>query len=624
MRLSKAVVLIAISVSISITTINSLFFKYDKEIAGLSSDHDNVRMAKKNSFMIIRDIEKEHGDANLGSLMMASSLYHIGADLISQLPGVHPDIVSHGDNILVVYEYIGNYRNITMQYSRDHGKTWSNALFSKGPDIFGYPFERSNQTDPDIAIRSDGQAMCVFESDDNRSNLYMLEFPDITDPPSWRVSWIELYNLREERYFYRIENLHDLAISISDDDKILIAGIGDIVNLSSSRILNQAPVIFYSKDGGDTFTIIFSEDVLYRNLRKTSASFDEGAYVTYEMESGSLCLYFPDGDLEKDWKEFVIEDRDSTIYRNPSVYTLGENVIVLIESVSYDNSDVVYFLSKDHGKNWLPGTVEVACSFDDERFPLLSYQRGKFMLSFEKNGNLYITNSVDLEEWSDPEKVNDIDGSIYSYFGFSSFGNEYGLVWSEMGEGFPIVKFLDVEKEADGGEIEGSVDLRIIESSISYKSSGERLVKNIKNILSLEIENLGSADSGTFMITAYIKYENKENQIPIAIKKVNNLKGGERSEVNLTLFYPSPRDIVKALISFVNVNSLIIKIDSDDTVVETDETNNNINLDVDYGTFFPRLVWLENFISKIFDGKELDSESVEDLVVKALGDELTQ
>lgn len=624
MELSKSSLAILISVvviaSIIIIPTNSMFSKHDVDIG--IDDLSDFKLGKdKSHFRILKGLEKKYDEMVLDRVEMVHGLSYFDTDLISQLPGINPDVVTYRDKILIVYEHVGGYKNITMQYSRDHGRNWSSALFSPGPELFNYPFKRSNQTDPDIAIKPNGYAICVFESDDNNSRLYMLEFPNITDSSSWKVSWIDLYYLEGKLYSYRISNLHDLAIDIADNNRILIAGVGDITNLSSGITLHQAPVIFYSNDGGDKFTIIFSEDTPYRNLQKTSVSFDVGAFVTYQIANeGILCLYFPDGDFDKDWEEFDLEDRDLTQYRNPSVYTWESNVVIVLESVSYNNSDIAYFYSQDLGSNWSPGTIDVACSSENEKYPCIIYQQDKFMISFEKDGNLYITNSTDFETWSDPEKVNEIDGSIYPYFGFSEFGNEYGIVWSEIEEDIPVVKFSDMRKEAD--ENEDYVDLRIT-GNITFKSSEERIVKNMKNVLSIEIENTGSMDSDSFLVTAYIKYKNKERLNPIAVKNVGGLKKGERVEVNLTLFYPSLRDVVKALVSFVNVDSIVIKVDSDDSIAEKDESNNNITIDVSYGTFFPKLVWVEDMILRIVEGRNLNSESVEELVVNMLSDELS-
>ena len=67
----------------------------------------------------------------------------------------------------------------------------------------------------------------------------------------------------------------------------------------------------------------------------------------------------------------------------------------------------------------------------------------------------------------------------------------------------------------------------------------------------------------------------------------------------------------------------MIKVDSDDSIAEKDESNNNVTIDVSYGTFFPKLVWVEDMILRIVEGRNLNSESVEELVVNMLSDELS-
>ena len=572
---------------------------------------------EKNDFVIIDGIEKIEGEPQIGIMKIDDSSF-----LFTQC--THPKVVNHGKEVLAICRYIGNYQDVYMRYSLDYGKKWSDILVLRGSKELGCDFSVSNQSKPSLSIGSDGHAMAVFCSQDTLSGFYMLEFQDIGDPSMWTLSYVDLSSVQKGGFLYRIENMHDMSIDISGNNEVLIAGIGDVVNISSNHITHDTPVILFSNNGGDNFELIFSEDTPYQNigLEKTSVSIDRDAYVCYGIKGdGILCLYFPDKNFIDGWEDFSVENTDLTVYKNPHVYTWNDHAIIILESITKDNSDIGFFLTTDSGSSWAPGVVDVASSDYDERMPALRIWDKKFVLSFERGYSVYVTESTDLETWTEPKKVNSAGGDIYPYYGFSDFGNDYGIMWGEIYKGQPVIRFYG-----------GSADIRkclpdilIVENSVNLCNNNSLILKKTNNILSFEIENAGSADAGDFIVEIYMKRKNENESTPVAFKEIYGLKSGERVRVNITLFDTNLKDMVKALILFVRVDSLIIKMDSSNEIYEDNESNNELVLKVNYSSIFPRFSWLENAINNLLNGnKEEEYRNVEQLITRVLSEYISE
>ncbi len=217
--------------------------------------------------------------------------------------------------------------------------------------------------------------------------------------------------------------------------------------------------------------------------------------------------------------------------------------------------------------------------------------------------------------------MNSAGGDIYPYYGFSDFGNDYGIVWGEIDEGRPVIRFYG--GSADMGK--GLPDILVVEDSVNLCNNNSLILKKTNNILSFEIENAGSADAGDFIIEIYMKRKNENESTPVAFKEIYGLKSGERVRVNITLFDTKLKDMVKALIFFVRVDSLIIKMDPSDEVYENNESNNELELKVNYSSIFPRFSWLENAINNLLNGnKEEEYQDVEQLITQVLSEYISE
>ncbi len=568
---------------------------------------------EKEDFIIIDSIEKIEGKPQIDIMKIDDSSF-----LFTQC--THPKIVNHGKEVLAICRYIGNYQDVYMRYSLNYGKRWSDILILRGSKELGCDFSVSNQSKPSLSIGSQGYAMAVFCSQDVSSGFYMLEFQDIEDPSTWMLSYVDLSSVQKGSFRYRIENMHDMSIDISGNNEVLIAGVGDIVNVSSNHITHDTPVILFSNNGGEDFELIFSEDTPYQNigLEKTSVSIDRDAYVCYEIRSyGILCLYFPDKNFMDGWKNFSVENTDLTVYKNPHVYTWNDHAIIMLESITKDNSDIGFFLTTDSGSSWAPGVVEVACSDYDERMPTLCIRNKKFVLSFEKGYSVYVTESSDLRTWTEPKKVNSAGGDIYPYYGFSDFGNDYGIIWGEIYKGQPVIKFRE-----DFAKVKmGLPDLLIVRNSVNLCNNNSLILKKTNNMISFEIENAGSGGASDFIIGVYMKRENESESTPVAFREVYGLESGERKRVNITLFDLNLKDMVRALIFFVGVESLTIKVDPSNEISENNESNNEIVLNVNYSSIFPRFSWLEEIINNMLNGRKKDDyHDAEQMIARVLSE----
>lgn len=535
--------------------------------------------------------------------------------------GVHPHIVTYSNKALVICRCIGDSQGICLRYSLDHGENWSETMVLEKVEGTDYSIYISNLSNPSLSIGSNGYAMGVFSSNDSPSLIYMLEFPDPGDPSTWKLYCLDLSDVWKGSYHYQIDGLDELSIDIGRNNSVVIAGVGDVTNLSSHTVTRDTPLFLFGKWGERTFNLVFSEDTPYQdiNLRKCSISVDKDVYACFEISSGGvLCLYFPDCDFSGGWKDFVIEDTDMTIYRNPYVYTWNSNAIILLESITNGNSDIAFFLTVDSGKSWSPGVVDVACSDKDEKIPVLHRKEDRFLLSFEKDSNIYVTESKDLERWSEPKRLNPENANIYPYYGFSDFGGDYGIVCSEIRDGDPVISFYRYSSLDE--KTDCLPDLCPVEGSVDIHGNGSVIFRKTNNILSLEIENIGSNDARGFMVGVYIRKKGNDSAQPVAFEEVVGLKAGEKVRVNVTLFHLNLKDLVRFLILFVRVDSMVIKVDPLDEVAEENEGNNDLIIDINYSTIFPKFAWLESVIKNLLDGKGNGEPNADELIVQILED----
>lgn len=505
----------------------------------------------KGGIKIIRDIKKE-GKLLLGFLDKEAMQQEHAWD------GSNPRIATRDNMIVVAYEKFRDGKDIALMLSSDYGNRWF---------LISYPM-KGNQLDPGVDLTPDGDVICVFGSDGDDSKIYILEGCNMKGRFSWTLSWLDLHLLECHAHLYRFSDLHDLSIDIADDQDILIAGIGDVENLSSREKLEDVPIVLYSCNK-DTFSLVFSDDTAYTNLKDVDVSFEEDAYITCEIDGGGfVILYFPYRDFDEGWKELDMMDRDYVIYRNPSVLTWGSNALVVFESISGGNSDITYLFSNDHGSNWVTGSIDVACSSLDERDPSISYHDGRFLLSFERDGEVFVTESEDLYSWDEPESVG---------HGKNPDVDNLGLVWEDGNRVW--VRSYGSKKE-----------VKIVREKLRLSSSKNNLFEGIRNILSMEIQDTGQG-SDPLLVKVFAVYRYRKEPLLIALEDVKGLKEKERMRLNITLFHPfDVIELTKAMLRFAGVRSLVVEICAGDASVDT------FSLNISYSDLFPRFARFEDLV----------------------------
>ena len=535
---------------------------------------------------------------------------------------VHPSVVSYGGNLLVVYEHRKDKSDLYIQISTDGGVTWSNTYNPRGPSWGGYPFISTNQTNPGLSITPDGYAICTFESDDNTSRLYMLEFPGIKDESSWFLSWLNLsYLSSDDGYIYHVENISSISISTPTNMEILISCAADITNVTEGITMYQIPLILYSSDGGYTFTPIFSEDTPYNYLSHSSASFDKGAYIVYQKNNGfgtdAICLYYPDGNVNYNWSDFDIPIQYDI--SNPDVFTLNNLVFIVFEANVDGNYGIFYYYSYDGGNSWQQGSKAIADTNESERYPSIFFDGTTLYCSFVRSGGLYLTTSDDLgQSWSTPEQISGTGNIVYSSYGADRLVKDKGIVWVNEEEYGSSIYFSSIGGSPPSPS-SGKPDLLIPVNTISLKSSGERIVRNMKNILQFKIKNQGISDANDVEIGIYIRYKDDPDLIHVSSKTVLSIGAGEEKNVTVRLFSPVVREIVPVLIEFADISNMIIKIDPDNKIEESNESNNQYSLSVSYHDIFPMFGWLERIILRFLgNNRTSDVSYLEEVLVQMI------
>ncbi|HDD57697.1 MAG TPA: hypothetical protein ENF43_04185, partial [Thermoplasmatales archaeon] len=283
------------------------------------------------------------------------------------------------------------------------------------------------------------------------------------------------------------------------------------------------------------------------------------------------------------------------------------------------NYDIVCYYSYDYGFHW--GTLTVTDFDGNERFPRIHGNGTHLICSFEKSNNLYITKSVDYgSTWSDPEQINVIDGSVCPFYKFSSFGDDYGIVWMDEREEFPTIYFSALAQSYQMGD----VDLEIIPDSASFNNLNNSIVWKVKNILSFEIENKGNCTVYDVDVVVYIRYRGSNDLYCVAESNIPLMAPSDKEILSIEIFSPTIRDVAKSLVQFANIDEIVIKIDPYNRIMERREDNNELIMDVNYGDIFPRLSWVENIVLRWVGEMGLDNSILEDTLTQILSRDINQ
>ena len=118
----------------------------------------------------------------------------------------------------------------------------------------------------------------------------------------------------------------------------------------------------------------------------------------------------------------------------PAIAAYNDNVILLAETDVEGNKDIVCYYSSD-GLDTFEASY-VASSPDDEMYPeVIAVDDENAICTFVKNGNLYYATTEDGgATWSEPTKVNDVEGSVVEEYGTAAIC-AVGALWTDTRNG---------------------------------------------------------------------------------------------------------------------------------------------------------------------------------------------
>jgi len=128
--------------------------------------------------------------------------------------------------------------------------------------------------------------------------------------------------------------------------------------------------------------------------------------------------------------------------KHPSVSASGSNFVVVFMSNNnvYGDWDIMCAYSHDDGETWT--VSEVAAEHPvDETYPAVYISGNNVYVAYIKEGNLYLVKSEDGgETWGEPEKVNDVDGTVVAEENAVDICSK-GIVWVDERNGNKDIYF---------------------------------------------------------------------------------------------------------------------------------------------------------------------------------------
>ncbi len=367
-----------------------------------------------------------------------------------------PRITEDGDgNTGVVWTQVKSAFNadIGLAYSSNDGESWSASLL--GFDGYAWYgdmayFDATRYEGPDY----EGLWLECLE----RTNQggYFTQIPDITDSETWKAySWEEgrrpgatCLNFEDHMWYNNMGFDYGpgpVPAMINDDEgmnqglELWWCGAGE----------NLGSIVWNWDSGtGPAGQYTPSQDIETAAVHDNNPGWDSKGEFFYVVCQSNIeeksqiyykkCIPVQESDIEYAENSYFLDGGDEAGYEaaHPSVEASGDRAVVVYMTTdnNYGDWDIRCKYTSDAGETW--DTTFVANEHQvDESFPAVYMSGSTVYVAYEKDGNLYFTESTDGgATWAEPSQINEEDGTVVS--GENTIDiHSSGIVWTDNRNG---------------------------------------------------------------------------------------------------------------------------------------------------------------------------------------------
>jgi hypothetical protein len=172
------------------------------------------------------------------------------------------------------------------------------------------------------------------------------------------------------------------------------------------------------------------------------SNMEDNAMVMYKK-----CIPVVEADIEFAEDSYFIDGGNDAGYdaAHPSVEAFGDRVVVIYMTSDniYGDWDIRCKYSSDAGETWDTSTIADEGQID-ETYPTVYMSGGTVYVAYEKEGNLYFTESGDGgATWEEPLQMNEEDGTVVSEENAIDIHGS-GIVWTDNRNGNKDVYYAPV------------------------------------------------------------------------------------------------------------------------------------------------------------------------------------
>ena len=450
--------------------------------------------------------EKKEAKVALHPVAMPSSI----PVAFSENTEKHPSLGSDGGNLLFAAYTLQTdilNSNILYIYSTDNGATWQEGGYFNLEGAYDYPAIDYWGTGTTFV-----GTFAPDPSDCDGSAQYVLRVDDPTDTTTWSLvywDWTD-YDQRD-RESPDIAGYSDVGDSTWWYGVIADTGSSDYSGAEGEHI----PVFNWPDYSSDSSGWIWWWDS-FPNAAHASIDIDSsngmvyGAWDQYNESRSDQGrdILLAIADVHDWWVEnweinwLYLGGSEDDI--NPDVAAQNGYIYVVCQGdvTIPGKQDIICFYSHDGGKTWNESNV-AADPAKDEMYPsIVAYGEGA-TCTYVMDGNIYATHTTDGgATWSEPTKVNDVDGSVLSEYRTHKLTRNGHILWTDMREGnadiyydnagLPPTPILSIEKISGGFGVKATIS-----------NTGNAAAEDITWTISLGgLVFIGKEKSGTITIPA--------------------------------------------------------------------------------------------------------------------------